>query len=58
MTGKGNRKADKSQKNVRSKRRQVSDANWKRADEQLDEALRLTFPASDALSIVQRAYRD
>jgi hypothetical protein len=28
-------------------------AEWKRKDEQLDDALRQTFPASDALSIVQ-----
>jgi hypothetical protein len=28
---------------------------WKLADDRLDEALRQTFPASDALSIVQVA---
>jgi hypothetical protein len=28
-------------------------AEWENKDEQLDEALRQTFPASDALSIVQ-----
>ena len=28
-------------------------AQWERQDEQLDDALRQTFPASDALSIVQ-----
>jgi hypothetical protein len=28
-------------------------AEWERRDEQLDDALRQTFPASDALSIVQ-----
>jgi hypothetical protein len=29
------------------------DAEWERTDERLDEALRHTFPASDALSIIQ-----
>jgi hypothetical protein len=58
MTGKGDRKARKSKKNARSKRRQVTDASWQRADERLDEALRQTFPASDALSIVQGACGD
>ena len=28
-------------------------ANWTQADESLDEALQETFPASDALSIIQ-----
>jgi hypothetical protein len=28
-------------------------AEWEKQDEQLDDALRQTFPASDALSIVQ-----
>jgi hypothetical protein len=28
-------------------------AEWEQRDEQLDDALRQTFPASDALSIVQ-----
>ena len=28
-------------------------AEWEKRDEQLDDALRQTFPASDALSIVQ-----
>ena len=28
---------------------------WELADERLDEALRETFPASDALSIIQKA---
>jgi hypothetical protein len=31
----------------------VQATEWERADERLDEALRHTFPASDALSIVQ-----
>jgi hypothetical protein len=31
--------------------------DWELADDRLDEALRDTFPASDALSIVQGARR-
>jgi hypothetical protein len=31
---------------------------WERTDERLDEALRHTFPASDAVSIVQTARGD
>jgi hypothetical protein len=52
------RKANQSQRNTRSKTPHVKDASWHRADEQLDDALRQTFPASDALSIVQSACRD
>lgn len=33
----------------------AQDSEWDLADELLDEALRQTFPASDALSIVQIA---
>ncbi|MDR3465564.1 MAG: hypothetical protein P4M07_06440 [Xanthobacteraceae bacterium] len=33
----------------------AEDPEWKRADELLDEALRETFPASDALSITRTA---
>jgi hypothetical protein len=33
-------------------------SEWDLADELLDEALRQTFPASDALSIVQISRRD
>jgi hypothetical protein len=55
MKDKSDRKANKPQKNARSTRPQVKNAGWHRADEQLDDALRQTFPASDALSIVQRA---
>jgi hypothetical protein len=29
------------------------DAEWERVNDQLDDALRQTFPASDALSIIQ-----
>jgi hypothetical protein len=31
---------------------------WELTDERLDEALRQTFPASDALSIIQTARSD
>jgi hypothetical protein len=38
---------------ARSAKPRVQAAEWERTDERLDEALRHTFPASDALSIVQ-----
>jgi hypothetical protein len=38
---------------ARSAKPRVQGAEWERTDEQLDEALRHTFPASDALSIIQ-----
>jgi hypothetical protein len=31
----------------------VQGRDWEREDERLDDALRQTFPASDALSIIQ-----
>jgi len=31
----------------------AQDAEWERVNDQLDDALRQTFPASDALSMVQ-----
>jgi hypothetical protein len=48
----------KDQKTARSTRPGVQGADWKRANERLDEALRQTFPASDALSIIQTARGD
>jgi hypothetical protein len=39
--------------NTGSPKPEVPGAEWELADDQLDEALRQTFPASDALSIVQ-----
>jgi hypothetical protein len=48
----------KDQKTARSTKPGVQGADWKLANERLDEALRQTFPASDALSIVQTARRD
>jgi hypothetical protein len=41
------------QRKASSKKPQVQSAEWKLADERLDEALRQTFPASDALSMTQ-----
>jgi len=43
----------KVQKKLRSTRAIAQDAEWERANDQLDEALRQTFPASDALSMIQ-----
>jgi hypothetical protein len=43
----------KAQKNTRSPRSRAQDAEWERVNDQLDDALRQTFPASDALSIIQ-----
>jgi hypothetical protein len=34
------------------------EAEWERADERLDEELRQTFPASDALSVTQYPHGD
>jgi hypothetical protein len=42
-----------SQRTASSRKPQVQSAEWKLADESLDEALRQTFPASDALSMIQ-----
>jgi hypothetical protein len=39
--------------NVQKKLRSAQDAEWERVNDQLDDALRQTFPASDALSIIQ-----
>jgi hypothetical protein len=38
---------------TRSAKPEVQATEWELADERLDEALRQTFPASDALSIIQ-----
>jgi hypothetical protein len=43
----------KDQGKARSAKPEVQGTEWDLADERLDEALRQTFPASDALSIVQ-----
>jgi hypothetical protein len=41
------------QRKLGSTRSRVRDAEWERVNDQLDDALRQTFPASDALSIIQ-----
>jgi hypothetical protein len=43
----------KVQEKTRSAKQRVRVTEWGLADERLDDALRQTFPASDALSIVQ-----
>ena len=43
----------KVQKRPGSPRSKTQDAEWERVNDQLDDALRQTFPASDALSIIQ-----
>ena len=43
----------KVQNKTRSTRSKAQDTEWERVNDQLDEALRQTFPASDALSIIQ-----
>jgi hypothetical protein len=47
----------KDQRSIRSSKPKVLETERELADDQLDEALRQTFPASDALSIVQSARR-
>jgi hypothetical protein len=44
----------KDQGKTRSEKPRVRATEWELADERLDEALRQTFPASDALSIIQK----
>jgi hypothetical protein len=43
----------KDQGKTRSTKQRAQATEWELTDERLDEALRHTFPASDALSIVQ-----
>jgi hypothetical protein len=58
MNDKRDRSTNKLQKKAYSARLPAKDAKWHRTDEQLDDALRQTFPASDAVSIVQSARGD
>jgi hypothetical protein len=44
----------KDQGKARSAKPKAQSTEWELADERLDEALRQTFPASDALSIIQK----
>jgi hypothetical protein len=57
MTARSGRSASRPLANDRAKSRSANpraeSREWELADELLDEALRHTFPASDALSIVQ-----
>jgi hypothetical protein len=46
-------KREKGRSKTRSVKTRVRGTKWQVADERLDEALRDTFPASDALSIIQ-----
>jgi hypothetical protein len=61
MNIRGNRPAKRrrteDQGDTGSSKPKASGAEWQLADDQLDEALRDTFPASDALSVVQAARR-
>ncbi len=43
----------KDQGKARSAKPRVQGTKWEVTDERLDEALRQTFPASDAVSIIQ-----
>ena len=52
------RRPIKDQAKARSAKPRVQSTEWERTDERLDEALRHTFPASDALSIIQTARGD
>jgi hypothetical protein len=47
------RRPIKDQEKTRSGKPRAQSTEWELADERLDEALRHTFPASDALSITQ-----
>jgi hypothetical protein len=57
MTSSGNQPATRRSSKTRSSKPKVPGAEWELADDRLDEALRQTFPASDAISIVQTARR-
>jgi hypothetical protein len=57
MNGSGNRsvikRRTKHQKNPDSAKPGVQTTEWELTDDRLDEALRQTFPASDALSMIR-----
>jgi len=59
MNGRSDRSVRKrpiqDQEKTRSAKARVQNADRELADQRLDEALRHTFPASDALSIIQVA---
>jgi hypothetical protein len=54
----GAKRPIKNQGKARSAKPRIQGTEWERTDERLDEALRHTFPASDALSIIQTARSD
>jgi hypothetical protein len=47
------KRQSKTHKNPRSTNVSAQDTEWERVNDQLDDALRQTFPASDAISIIQ-----
>jgi hypothetical protein len=47
------KRPNKDQGRARPAKTKIQVAEWKNTNERLDEALEHTFPASDALSIVQ-----
>jgi hypothetical protein len=49
------KRRSKDQAKIRSTKPKVPKVEWKLADDELGGALRQTFPASDALSVVQSA---
>ena len=59
MNVRGNQTAtkrrSKDQAKIGSTKPKAPKVEWKLADDELDDALRQTFPASDALSVVQNA---
>jgi hypothetical protein len=59
MNVRGNQTAtkrrSKDQAKIGSSKPKAPKVEWKLADDELDDALRQTFPASDALSVVQNA---
>ena len=58
MKSSGNQPATRRSSKTRSSKPKVPGADWELADDRLDEALRQTFPASDALSMVQGGGRN
>jgi hypothetical protein len=59
MKGGGKRsvtkRRSKLEENVPSAKTAVQTTEWELADDRLDEALRQTFPASDAVSMIRSA---
>jgi hypothetical protein len=57
MNGGGKRsvtkRRSKLEENVSSAKTEVQTTEWELADDRLDEALRQTFPASDAVSMIR-----